>query len=206
MSQPKYGAVCGRPAGPGSGCAPACRNSRLGPSGLVGGPNPPRAAPCSRGVARHYPATPLRPGWPGAFPGRQLVPPAASPWLFVCPQASGARGRGRRAPGFTNRAVPGWLSRGRLPARSSSNLAAAGRERLHRRGLQRQAAVTGYTDRETPPREARPPIEGWRHTTTQPPPPQPPPGTAHHHHKPPAQTPGAGRRQLAWACRGFREA
>ena len=108
------GAACSRPAAPGSGCAPACRISTSGPIRSGRRPEPTNGRP-------------LRPGWPNTFPGRQVCPRSLTEGLPDCPQVvSRPPGRGQSTPGFTDRAAPAWLGRGRLPVRSSSDPAAPG--------------------------------------------------------------------------------
>ena len=72
-------AVCGRPAGPGSGCAlPTAIHvwaHRPGwrPEPTIGRP----LAAAGRGRARHTRQPSRRPGWPDAFPGRQVCSPVS---------------------------------------------------------------------------------------------------------------------------------
>ena len=141
---------------------PSCRNSRLGPPGLVGGPY-------------------------GRRPRRDETLPGNLPAAGVArrvPRADNschAPGRRQRTPGFTNRSVPAWLGRAgtRPPPRPARQPQRENRQ--HPKRASTASRGTGYTDPEipsTPSQKPKPPVEGWRHT--------------HTHTTPPTQTPRAG--------------
>ena len=131
--------VCGRPAGPGSGCAlPAVIHVWAHPAPLAARTHDGRPLRLPAAVGEDTPDNTLATGVARRIRAGKCAP-TASPRLFDCPQAvSRAPGRGQRTQGSpTGPCRPG---RGRLPVRSSPGPAAPGRGRPHPRGLQRQTA------------------------------------------------------------------
>ena len=104
-------AVCGRPAGPGSGCAlPTAIHVWAHRPGWRPEPTTDGPCGCRPWQGETHPATPLATGVARRVPGPTSVLSSLTE-LFDCPRASRAPGRRQPAPGFTNQAVPGWLSR-----------------------------------------------------------------------------------------------
>ena len=144
---------------------PTCRNSRLSPPGSGWRGEPASGWPLRLPAVARRDTTrqsSWRPGWPGAFPGRQCLS-TLTEGLSDCPQVSRAPGRGQGPSGF---ASPAWL--GRAGTRRPFTRPGSPREGIAtpKQGLQQQPAITGHTGRENPstPRKPKPPVEGWHQT------------------------------------------
>ena len=108
------GAVCGRPVGPGSGCAlPTAAHVWVTGSG--GGPNLQADGPSLPWRGEHTRQRPSDRGGP-AHPGRQVCPRSLTEAVRLPTGVSRAPARGQSTLRFTNRAVPSWLGQAGYPS------------------------------------------------------------------------------------------